>query len=105
VFSFDYTEATVLPNNRWCVDVDFRLITIGKKKVHPNTVSQMICSPEYANKPDVDIPDKQTLIMEFLDKQKIEDFVRDKIELLNSRHFNDWDNYYEALKEWFYIDD
>lgn len=75
VFEFIYDDAVILPDNRWAVDVNFRLIGDHEKKVHSESVYTLVCSPAFRDDPTDEYRgyiDEKTIVMDFLDKTEVE---------------------------------
>jgi hypothetical protein len=108
VFEFTYDDATILEDNRWAVDVNFHLIGEDQKKVHDQKIYTLVCSPEFLKDPTPeykDYIDEKTITQPYLNKQKIESMINLNVDQLNQQGFLSWEDYYNGLERYYYIDD
>ena len=108
VFSYKYDETVILPGNVWASYINFRLIGVGEKTVHNENVYTVVCSPEFKKAPTKDydgLLDSTTVVMPYLDKPKLTQYVESIIKELNLRQLKTWTDYYDALRVHFSVDE
>jgi hypothetical protein len=106
VFEITYDDPTILEGNRWAVYANFRLVGANEKKVHNDNIYFVVCSPEYKENPseEIDIDDMKTVILPFLDKTYLKDYINNMIDTINKSSPKSWAEYYSRLEASFYID-
>lgn len=108
VLEFTYDDVIILEHNRWAVDVNFTIIGEGERKARYGLIYTLVCSPEFQLHPSPeykDYIDEKTIVMEFLNKEKIESEIRKKIQEINAHNYPSWKEYYDELRQYYYIDD
>lgn len=105
VYEITYDDPIILEDNRWSVFVNFRIIGEDEKIVHAHKVYTLVCSPEYQDNPGEENVDHKTLVMQTLKKDHIEEYIQEKVGVVNEVHTSTWDEYYSCLEKWFYVDD
>jgi len=108
IFEFTYDDAIILPSNRWAVDVNFKILGEGERAVRPQNIYTLVCSPQFRDAPTQeykDYIDGRTLVMDHLDKEVVENGIRDTVNQLNRLDLASWEDYYNHLRSSYYVDD
>lgn len=107
IFEIAYDDPVILPSNRWAVNVNFRLISINGNNVHNENIYTLVCSPQYREEPTEEYREylnEKIIVLPFLDKSEIDNRIQATVKLLNECKYDNWDDYYKALEEYYYVD-
>jgi hypothetical protein len=104
ISSINYTEATIETELYWSTYADVKLVGINEGREHNEQVYLHVCSPAFAKSPKDEVVDEKTVVMDYLDKHKIENEITRYINEANAHKHISWKDYYKELSEHFDID-